>query len=234
LVNLVPRKTTGGAPISASMIAKATDGTRSIDAIMVYSFSRAFRNSGSAATGRPSLDKTRSFERILNQSGKLVRETGKQLPTKTSSLRDRLRERWGLAMAAVCVLLIALVGGVDYWLSVRHYDAFITARSFSVAPKVGAMSPRRINRQHCVNNHGRSRRSSDPLRWLHRLVLLRVPRQGAPGGGLSLMPERMTAGRFTWPKCIGWFVLLWAASAAGLAILAVLVRALMFAAGLTA
>jgi hypothetical protein len=48
------------------------------------------------------------------------------------------------------------------------------------------------------------------------------------------MPERMAAGRFTWPKRIGWLVLLWAASVAGLAILAVLVRALMFAAGLTA
>jgi hypothetical protein len=48
------------------------------------------------------------------------------------------------------------------------------------------------------------------------------------------MPERMTAGRFTWPKRIGWLVLLWATSVAGLAILALLVRALMFAAGLTA
>jgi hypothetical protein len=48
------------------------------------------------------------------------------------------------------------------------------------------------------------------------------------------MPERITAGRFTWPKRIGWLVLLWTASVAGLAMLAVLVRALMFAAGLTA
>jgi hypothetical protein len=48
------------------------------------------------------------------------------------------------------------------------------------------------------------------------------------------MPERITAGRSTWPKRIGWLVLLWAASVAGLAILAVVVRALMFAAGLTA
>jgi hypothetical protein len=48
------------------------------------------------------------------------------------------------------------------------------------------------------------------------------------------MPESMTAGRFTWPKRIGWLVLLWATGVAGLTILAVLVRALMFAAGLTA
>jgi hypothetical protein len=48
------------------------------------------------------------------------------------------------------------------------------------------------------------------------------------------MPERMTADRFTWPKRVGWLALIWATSVAGLAILAMLVRALMFAAGLTA
>jgi membrane fusion protein (multidrug efflux system) len=46
-----------------------------------------------------------------------------------------------LAIAGVCVLLIALVGGLAYWLNVRHFestdDAFVAARSFSVAPKVG-------------------------------------------------------------------------------------------------
>jgi membrane fusion protein (multidrug efflux system) len=56
-------------------------------------------------------------------------------------MRDRLREHWMLAVAAACVLLIALIGGGAYWLNVRHYestdDAFIAARSFSVAPKVG-------------------------------------------------------------------------------------------------
>jgi membrane fusion protein, multidrug efflux system len=44
-------------------------------------------------------------------------------------------------MVAICVLLIALVGGVSYWLNARHFestdDAFVAARSLSVAPKVG-------------------------------------------------------------------------------------------------
>ncbi|MFX7820633.1 recombinase family protein, partial [Acinetobacter baumannii] len=31
-------------PAFEQMVARATDGTRSVDAIMVYSFSRAFRN----------------------------------------------------------------------------------------------------------------------------------------------------------------------------------------------
>jgi hypothetical protein len=56
-------------------------------------------------------------------------------------MRDRLREHWMLAVAAACGLLIALIGGGAYWLNVRHYestdDAFIAARSFSLAPKVG-------------------------------------------------------------------------------------------------
>jgi membrane fusion protein, multidrug efflux system len=57
------------------------------------------------------------------------------------SFRKRLREHWLLASVAVCVLLVAIVGGLLYWLSVRDYestdDAFIAARSFSIAPKVG-------------------------------------------------------------------------------------------------
>ncbi len=46
-----------------------------------------------------------------------------------------------LATTGACVLLIVLIGGLVYWLNVRHYeltdDAFIAARSFSVASKVG-------------------------------------------------------------------------------------------------
>jgi membrane fusion protein, multidrug efflux system len=56
------------------------------------------------------------------------------------SFRDRLREHWMLAAAAACLLLVALAGGLLYWLDVRHYestdDAFVAARSFSVASKV--------------------------------------------------------------------------------------------------
>lgn len=58
-----------------------------------------------------------------------------------ASVRDRLREHWLLASVATCLLLAAAIGGVLYWLSVRDYestdDAFVAARSFAVAPKVG-------------------------------------------------------------------------------------------------
>jgi membrane fusion protein, multidrug efflux system len=70
-------------------------------------------------------------------------ETAQQTDNKPSSpsLRDRLREHWLLASVAACVLLVVLIGGIAYWLDVRHFettdDAFIAARSFSVAPKVG-------------------------------------------------------------------------------------------------
>ena len=61
--------------------------------------------------------------------------------TKPPSLRERLREHWLLATAGAIVLIAALVGGLLYWLDVRHYestdDAFVAARSFSVASKVG-------------------------------------------------------------------------------------------------
>jgi membrane fusion protein, multidrug efflux system len=57
------------------------------------------------------------------------------------SLRDRLRQHWMLATVVTFVLLAALIGGGAYWLNVHHYestdDAFVAARSFSVAPKVG-------------------------------------------------------------------------------------------------
>jgi membrane fusion protein, multidrug efflux system len=60
---------------------------------------------------------------------------------KKPSLRDRLREHWLLATVAICLLIAAAVGGLLYWLSLRDYestdDAFVAARSFSIAPKVG-------------------------------------------------------------------------------------------------
>jgi membrane fusion protein (multidrug efflux system) len=56
-------------------------------------------------------------------------------------LRDKVREHWLLATVAAVVLVAAIVGGLLYWLQARHYestdDAFIAARSFSVASKVG-------------------------------------------------------------------------------------------------
>jgi membrane fusion protein, multidrug efflux system len=57
------------------------------------------------------------------------------------SFRDRLREHWPVVAIAACLVLIGIVGGVVYWLQVRDYestdDAFIAARSFSIAPKIG-------------------------------------------------------------------------------------------------
>jgi membrane fusion protein (multidrug efflux system) len=57
------------------------------------------------------------------------------------SFRERLREHWLLVTIASCLLIAAAIGGLLYWLSVRNYestdDAFVAARSFSVAPKVG-------------------------------------------------------------------------------------------------
>lgn len=57
------------------------------------------------------------------------------------SFRDQLRTHWRVAAGVTVVLVIAIVGGLLYWLNVRHYestdDAFVAARSFSVASKVG-------------------------------------------------------------------------------------------------
>ncbi len=56
-------------------------------------------------------------------------------------LRQQLREHRLLAVAILCLSLATLIGATFYWLSVRDYestdDAFIAARSFPVAPKVG-------------------------------------------------------------------------------------------------
>ncbi|OAF02988.1 secretion protein HylD [Bradyrhizobium centrolobii] len=64
-----------------------------------------------------------------------------QQQAQPPSLRDRLREHWLLATVSAIVLLAALAGGLLYWLQIRHYestdDAFVEARSFSVASKVG-------------------------------------------------------------------------------------------------
>jgi membrane fusion protein (multidrug efflux system) len=57
------------------------------------------------------------------------------------SLRDRLRAHPFMTALGVAALAIVSIGALAYWLNVRHYestdDAFIAARSFSVAPKVG-------------------------------------------------------------------------------------------------
>ena len=57
------------------------------------------------------------------------------------SIAARLRQHWLLTSIAVVVLIVALVAGILYYLDARHYettdDAFVDARVFSVAAKVG-------------------------------------------------------------------------------------------------
>ena len=92
----------------------------------------------------PSADTTRQPERHPQQTPEHARgaEAERAEPSLgKQSWRERLREHWILASLAACVLLIALIGGAAYWLQVRHFestdDAYVAARSFSVAPKVG-------------------------------------------------------------------------------------------------
>jgi membrane fusion protein (multidrug efflux system) len=96
----------------------------------------------------PSAEQPRRPERRPEQPAsppEKDRKTGEK-PQQTDSkpppsLRDRLREHWMLVVVAACVLLATLIGSTAYWLDVRDYestdDAFVAARSFSVAPKVG-------------------------------------------------------------------------------------------------
>ncbi|VIO74123.1 putative multidrug resistance protein EmrK [Bradyrhizobium ivorense] len=92
----------------------------------------------------PSVEKPRQPERTPEQKSapdksSTVQDT--QEADKKPSLRARLRQHWMLAAAGAVLLLAALIGGGAYWLNIRHYestdDAFVAARSFAVASKVG-------------------------------------------------------------------------------------------------
>jgi membrane fusion protein, multidrug efflux system len=93
----------------------------------------------------PSADEPRPAQRPnqlpadkQRSAGERPQDAGAKPPP---SLRDRLREHWLLVAVAACVLLVAVIGGVAYWLAVRNFettdDAYVAARSFSIAPKVG-------------------------------------------------------------------------------------------------
>lgn len=88
----------------------------------------------------PSAEQPQRATEAPNTSPDQTRDV-KDQSVETPSLRDRLREHWLLATVGAIVLLAALIGGLLYWLQVRHYestdDAFVAARSFSVASKVG-------------------------------------------------------------------------------------------------
>ncbi|MGY4486315.1 MULTISPECIES: HlyD family secretion protein [unclassified Bradyrhizobium] len=89
----------------------------------------------------PSAEQPQRAKEAPETSPDQARDAKDQKPAKTPSLRDRMREHWLLATVGAIVLLAALIAGLLYWLQVRHYestdDAFVAARSFSVAAKVG-------------------------------------------------------------------------------------------------
>jgi len=76
-----------------------------------------------------------------SDSAKSGEGVGERHEAQGPSLSERLRQHWMLATVAACVVVVALVAGLLYWLDIRHYestdDAFVAARSFSIAPKVG-------------------------------------------------------------------------------------------------
>lgn len=87
----------------------------------------------------PSAEQPQRAKEAPKTSPDHARDTNQ--PAVAPSLQDQLRQHWLLATAGAIVLIAALVGGLLYWLEVRHYestdDAFVAARSFSVAAKVG-------------------------------------------------------------------------------------------------
>jgi membrane fusion protein (multidrug efflux system) len=83
----------------------------------------------------------RRREQAPAETDRKVGEQPKEASDKSArSFRDRLRERWLLVTVAACLVVIAFIGGTAYWLEIRDYestdDAFVAARSFSIAPKV--------------------------------------------------------------------------------------------------
>jgi membrane fusion protein, multidrug efflux system len=109
------------------------------------SFAEVFALDAQTRARGPSAEQSperRQEQRPASERARKADEKAQQTDSKSSpSMRDRLREHWLLAGVAACVLLIALIGGIAYWLEVRDFettdDAFVAARSFSVAPKVG-------------------------------------------------------------------------------------------------
>jgi membrane fusion protein (multidrug efflux system) len=90
----------------------------------------------------PSSEKPEQAERRSEPTSRDEKRSDKSSETKAkpASLRERIRQHWLLATVAAITLVVAAVGGTIYWLNIRHYestdDAFVAARSFSVAPKV--------------------------------------------------------------------------------------------------
>ena len=87
-------------------------------------------------------EKVEPSERRPAEPGRKDDQAAIKPPEKPApSMRERLRQHWILATVAAGVLILGLIAALLYWLDVRHYettdDAFVAARSFSIAPKVG-------------------------------------------------------------------------------------------------
>ena len=88
----------------------------------------------------PALQQQRSERSPAREQGHKPSKPHENEGKPKPSLKERLREHALLVTVGAVIGLAALIGGTVYWLDVRHYestdDAFVAARSFSVAPKV--------------------------------------------------------------------------------------------------
>jgi membrane fusion protein, multidrug efflux system len=88
----------------------------------------------------PSAERARPHEREAEQRNREVRGDKAETSAKPT-WHQRLREHWIAVSAGLCLAVVAIVAGVVYWLNARHFestdDAFVAARNFSVAAKVG-------------------------------------------------------------------------------------------------
>jgi membrane fusion protein (multidrug efflux system) len=92
---------------------------------------------------KPASDEVRQPKRdpAKFDPGKQAENPGEPRQDRKPSLLDQLRQHRMLTSAIACLVGAAIIAGLLYWLDLRHYestdDAFIAARSFSIAPKVG-------------------------------------------------------------------------------------------------
>jgi membrane fusion protein (multidrug efflux system) len=97
------------------------------------------RERGPSAEKQP--PERRSDEAPAREQNRKAAEKASAASDRQRSLGERLREHWLAASVAAMVVIAVVIGGSVYWLKTRNYestdDAFIAARSFSIAPKVG-------------------------------------------------------------------------------------------------
>lgn len=83
------------------------------------------------AASQATREEMRSADNGKGQGGRDRQQAG---------LKAKIRAHPRIALAAVLLALLALIGGTVWWVHARHFettdDAFIDARQFSIAPKV--------------------------------------------------------------------------------------------------